>query len=107
MNVLFESLKSSIWRDNKEYYMEFKHGERVSELRVIGDAAGKQGTSIRFLPSIETFSQTVFDGATPERRFRELAFLNSGVHFEFRDERDEEPYGVIMHYEGGIVDYGS
>lgn len=105
VNALSEWLKLTIWRDNKEHYMEFKHGERVSELRVVGEAAGKKGTSIRFLPSKETFSQTVFDRATLERRFRELAFLNSGVHLVFRDERDEEPYEVVMHYEGGIVEY--
>ncbi|USO01376.1 MAG: DNA topoisomerase (ATP-hydrolyzing) subunit B [Alphaproteobacteria bacterium] len=105
VNALSESLKLTVWRNGKEHFMEFRHGESLAPLRVIGDAEGKTGTRIHFLPSKETFTQTIFDRATLERRFRELAFLNSGVHLNFRDEREQEPYDLTLHYEGGISEY--
>ena len=46
---------------------------------VVGDADGKRGTEVTFLPSPQTFTKTEFDFATIEHRLRELAFLNSGV----------------------------
>src|SRR5690606_40970932 len=46
--------------------------------------------------------QTEFDFARLEHRFRELAFLNSGVRIYITDDRHSEPKTVELHYEGGI-----
>ena len=60
------------------------------------------GTAVRFLASASTFTMTDYDRKTLEHRLRELAFLNSGVHIIFRDERDAEPYEIDLMYEGGV-----
>ena len=112
VNALSVSLQLTIWRDGKEHYMEFKHGETVKSLEVVGDAPQDNrrdgttkvltGTEVRFLPSEETFTMVEFDRATLERRLRELAFLNSGVMIILTDERPEDDIVTELFYEGGI-----
>ncbi len=105
VNALSEWLTLRIWREGKEHFIKFKHGVAVAPLAVIGDANGQTGTELTFLPSTDTFTQTEFDFATLEDRFRELAFLNSGVNLIFRDERGEEAKESVLHYEGGIESF--
>jgi len=102
VNALSEILDLRIWRDDKEHAMRFRHGEPEAPLAVVGDAKGKRGTEIRFLPSTGTFTKTEFDYATLEHRLRELAFLNSGVRLHLKDARGVEPKSVELYYEGGI-----
>ena len=70
-----------------------------------GDAEGRSGTEITFLPSTETFTRTEFDFATLEHRLRELAFLNSGVRILLRDQRHADVVEEEMHYEGGVEEF--
>ena len=112
VNALSVSLQLTIWRDGKEHFMEFKHGESLAPLKIVGDAPQDNrrdgatkvltGTAVRFLPSEETFTMVEFDRDTLERRLRELAFLNSGVMIILRDERPEEAIETELYYEGGI-----
>lgn len=109
VNALSESLVLTIWRNEKEYSMSFTHGVPDGPLKEIGEAIGRKGTQVHFLPSKETFTFTNFDRATIEHRLRELAFLNSGVNIIFRDERIEEGeesvFEIQLHYEGGIQEF--
>lgn len=102
VNALSEKLQLRIWRNQKEYSMEFRHGDPVAPLREIGPAEGKKGTEVTFLPSKETFTQTEFDFSTLEHRIRELAFLNSGVRIFLCDHRQAEQKKLELYYEGGI-----
>lgn len=102
VNALSEWLELRIWRDDKEWSIRFIHGEPEAPLKEIGPANGKKGTMVSFLPSPETFTQTEFDFSTLEDRFRELAFLNSGVNILFQDNRQEEKKEVRLNFEGGI-----
>lgn len=109
VNALSEKLTLTIWRNEKEYAMTFTHGVPDEPLREVGEAIGRKGTQVHFLPSKETFKLTVFDRATIEHRLRELAFLNSGVNIIFRDERaeegDESIFETRLHYQGGIQEF--
>ncbi len=102
VNALSEFLDLRIWREGKEHYMRFQHGEPVAPLKIVADAPGKKGTEVTFLPSSQTFTKTEFDFATLEHRLRELAFLNSGVTIILADKRGVEPKETTLHYEGGL-----
>ncbi len=102
VNALSETLELRIWRGGKEHFMRFKHGEAEAPLAVIGEAGTRTGTQVRFVASKETFTKTEYDFETLEHRFRELAFLNSGVKLVFTDARGVESKTVELKYEGGI-----
>ncbi|NDC58292.1 MAG: DNA topoisomerase (ATP-hydrolyzing) subunit B, partial [Alphaproteobacteria bacterium] len=102
VNALSETLDLTIWRDGKEHKMRFRHGDAEAPLKMVGDANGRRGTAVRFLPSTQTFTKTEFDRKTLEHRLRELAFLNSGVTIVFKDLRGPEPFEERMRYEGGV-----
>ncbi|MDE1971813.1 MAG: DNA gyrase subunit B, partial [Hyphomicrobiales bacterium] len=102
VNALSTSLKLTIWRDGKEHFMEFRDGEAVAPLAVVGSAYDKRGTEVTFLPSKQTFTMTEFAFATLEHRLRELAFLNSGVTIVLADKRGVEKKEAKLHYEGGL-----
>ncbi len=102
VNALSSKLELRIWRDNKEHYVEFAHGDVVAPLKVVGDAHGKRGTEVTFLASTETFKAVEYDFATLEHRLRELAFPNSGVHILLSDMRHAVERREELHYEGGV-----
>ena len=104
VNALSEFLDLTIWRDGEEHFMRFAHGDAVAPLKVVGPASeGQKGTRVTFLPSPETFKITEFDFDKLEHRYRELAFLNSGVRLFITDARHDEPRTVELFYEGGIA----
>jgi DNA gyrase subunit B len=105
VNALSEWLELTIWREGKEHWMRFAHGDAVAPLIVKGDApAGKKGTRVTFKASHDTFKNvTEFDFEKLEHRYRELAFLNSGVRIKLRDLRHEEVLEHDLYYEGGIA----
>ncbi len=104
VNALSEWLELTIWRDGKEHSMRFEHGDAVAPLKIVGEAPGRKGTRVTFLASTDTFKNvTEFDFEKLEHRYRELAFLNSGVRIKLRDRRHEEVLEHDLFYEGGIA----
>ena len=102
VNALSVWLKLTIWRQGREHFIEFRDGEAVAPLAVVGPAGERRGTEVTFLPSPRTFSQTEFDFATLEHRLRELAFLNSGVRIVLSDKRHAVEKREELRYEGGV-----
>ncbi|KQU54926.1 DNA gyrase subunit B [Bosea sp. Leaf344] len=102
VNALSVSLKLRIWRGGSEHFMEFRHGEAVAPLQVVGPAGNRRGTEVTFTPSQDTFTMIEFDYKTLEHRLRELAFLNSGVHIILTDARHAEIVREDLMYEGGV-----
>ncbi|ANY19249.1 DNA gyrase subunit B [Tsuneonella dongtanensis] len=105
VNALSEWLELTIWRDGKEHWMRFEHGDAVAPLVVKGPAGRERnGTRVTFMASSDTFKNvTEYDFEKLEHRYRELAFLNSGVRIKLRDLRHEEPLEHDLYYEGGIA----
>ena len=105
VNALSVWLELRVWRNGKEHWARFEHGETSEHLRVVGDANGEQGTEVRFLASTDTFSNLEYSFETLEKRLRELAFLNSGVRIILEDERPAEPLKTELFYEGGVKEF--
>ncbi len=101
VNALSEWLDLIIWRDGEEHFMRFRHGDAEEPLKVVAKTE-KRGTRVTFMPSGETFRQIEFDFERLEHRFRELAFLNSGVRLVLTDARHDEKKEIELFYEGGI-----
>ena len=108
VNALSEYLELTIWREGKEHWMRFEHGDAVGPLVVRGDAPvvdgkPKKGTRVTFMASTNTFKNVLeFDFDKLEHRYRELAFLNSGVRILLRDNRHSDVKEHDLYYVGGI-----
>ena len=100
VNALSAHLWLTVYRDGREHHQEYAMGEPLYPLKAVADSA-RRGTTVRFLPSTETFSHTEFHYEVLAKRLRELAFLNSGVTIELKDERGEGRSDTFA-YEGGI-----
>ncbi len=101
VNALSSRLDLRIWRRGQEWSMRFRHGEPEADLKPVGPS-DKTGTEITFMPSSETFTQTEFSFDKLEHRFRELAFLNSGVRIVLSDKRNSDGKSLELFYEGGL-----
>ncbi len=111
VNALSDWLELRVWRNGKEHYARFEHGDTAEHLRVVGDANGEKGTEVRFFASnkgtdpIGTFSNLDYSFETLERRLRELAFLNSGVRIILEDDRPAVPLKSELFYDGGVREF--
>ena len=106
VNALSEWLEVKVCDGEDVYFQRYERGKIMNELEVIGKS-GVKGTEVRFKADPEIFKETtVYEYEVLERRLREQAFLNAGVHIELRDER--EPESIIkknFYYEGGIKSF--
>ena len=115
VNALSEHMRAEIRfsGDRKVYAQEFSRGKETTEVMFIRDMEKDEetGTTITFLADSEVFDEVNYQFETMTQRFRELAFLNAGIHITAIDERvdtsdpDAKPRKKEFCYEGGIVSF--
>ncbi len=103
VNALSEWMEVRIWREGQEHFIRFEHGDSVAPLRLVGPADHQNGTEVTFKPSTGTFTKVEFEFSILERRLRELAFLNSGLEIQLRDERHAPVVETNFCFQGGLV----
>ena len=103
VNALSEWLEVKVCDGENIYFQRYERGKIMNELEIIGKSDVK-GTEVRFKADPLIFQETtVYDYSILERRLREQAFLNAGIHIELRDERNAEDITRNnFRYEGGI-----
>ena len=104
VNALSEKLSLTIYKDNKEHYIEFKNGKALSPLKVKGKT-NKNGTFINFYPSKEVFSSTSFSSSILQKRMRELAFLNKSLTITLIDKSGKKEKVFKNKYDGGVQEF--
>ena len=104
VNALSEKLILKIFRDKKEYNIEFKDGKALYSLKSKGKT-NKTGTLINFLPSKQVFSDTKFSSSILQKRMRELAFLNKGLSIILVDKTGKKEKEYNNKYDGGIQEF--
>ena len=104
VNALSEFMETTVKRDGKTYRMKFERGHVVGGLEEVG-TADSTGTTQRFRPDEEIFEVNKFEYDVLRKRFRELAYLNSGLEIEFKDERNSEAEPEKFKFDGGIRQY--
>ena len=105
VNALSEWAEVTIQRDGGIYEMKFQRGKTTEKLTRLGDSK-KTGTKVRFLADSTIFETLEYDFKTLEERFREIAFLNKGLHITIEDQRnDEDLKKSEFCFEGGLISF--
>ncbi len=105
VNALSEWLEVKVCDGENVYFQRFERGKIINDLEITGQSEIK-GTEVRFKADPLIFQETTeYDYSILERRLREQAFLNAGVHIELRDERGDEILQNNFRYEGGIKSF--
>ena len=104
VNALSTRVEVTIRRDGQVYRMNFKNGERASNLSVVGSVPKKQtGTTLRFWPDPKYFDSPKISLSRLKHVLRAKAVLCAGLTVRLADEASGEK--DEWHYENGLREY--
>ncbi len=104
VNALSKKLEMNIWREGYHYHQTYTDGVPDADIQQM-EATDKTGTQIRFYPSADVFTGTIFEYDILAKRLRELSFLNSGVRIVLTDERIDKRHE--FEHKGGLLEFVS
>lgn len=104
VNALTVKMVVQVKRDGNIYEQEYSRGDPKTKLKTVGKCpASETGTIVTFWPDKEIFSTVDFDYKVLETRFREIAFLNSGLKIILYDEEKNKQEEFIA--SGGLMEF--
>lgn len=104
VNALSERLDVWIKRDGKEHHIAFEHGEKVSELKVVGQVGQKNtGTRVQFTPAAEYFDTTKVGVNKLKHLLKAKAVLCSGLAVHFINKLDDT--AESWQFQDGLQEY--
>jgi len=86
VNALSEWLEVKVDRDGKRHEMTFERGKKSIDLKAT-EISNRTGTEVTFKADSQIFPDTDFKYEVLQKRMRELAYLNEGLHIIISDER--------------------
>ena len=113
VNALSEHTMVEVRRGSRIYYQDFSRGTRLTDLkfrRVRKDELDESetGTTITFLPDKEIFYEYEYDFNTLIQRFKEMAYLNKGLHIKFTSHYHANRWPnnqQTFYFDGGIASF--
>jgi DNA gyrase subunit B len=105
VNALAEYTIVDVFRDGKQYRIEFSRGEVTAPLRQVGSAPReKRGTRVHFMPDATIFDPGLrFEPSRLRNRLREVSFLVAGLRLVFRDEAHQKE--EVFYDKGGVASF--
>lgn len=108
VNALSKHLEVLVRRDGTVFQMQFRDGEKVSELTPIGSAPKRMtGTTVRFIPDEKYFDSSKISITKLKHVLRAKAVLCSGLRVIFTDNTVEvdKSQSEEWIFEDGLTDY--
>ena len=104
VNALSVRLEVRVRREGQEYAIAFEHGDKVSELEVVGTVGKRNtGTTVKFWPDGKYFDTPKFNINRLLHLLKAKAVLCPGLRVEFDDRQSGEK--TTWFYEDGLRDY--
>ena len=102
VNALSEFFHVNVYREGVHYKQRYESSVPVTDVVELGPTT-QRGTKMTFKPDFKFFEVDEFSFEVLSSRFREMAFLNRGVHIKLIDERSGK--SESYHYEGGVAEF--
>lgn len=104
VNALSDRVSVEVHREGFVWRQNYERGRIVAPVAQ-GEASAKTGTTVTFKPDRQIFKDetVIYDFATLANRFRELAFLNAGLHISLKDERSGKKQD--FQYANGVAEF--
>lgn len=102
VNALSEHLIVEVKRDGKIYYQEYRKGQPITEIKVVGKT-NKTGTKIAFKPDKSIFETTEFNSELIKNKLKSISFLIEGLKTYFESEINGEKQ--VFYYKQGILEF--
>ncbi len=104
VNALSKRVEVKVRRDGKEYQMAFEHGDKASDLEVIGEVGKRNtGTTVTFWPDPQYFDSPKFSVPRLKHLLKAKAVLCPGLKVKLLDKLNGEDSEWF--YENGLTDY--
>jgi DNA gyrase subunit B len=108
VNALSEWMEVTVRREGAIWRQRYQRGVPDAPVKRVGKLPKGEntGTTTRF-----KFDETIFENEaiyrfeTLQNRFREMAFVTSGVFLKLRDERPSSPREMSFYFEGGVKSF--